>query len=1265
MKNGARLLRRIIAAVAALLAIVAVAVAIVIHTAGFREFLRVRIVSYLNQTYRGRFAIGQVEGSILGSLTLRDISLGYDNSPVLSVPALRLRYRLAPLLIGRVDIPLLMAEAPALHLARLSDGEWNLLAAFSERNPEAQHNGFAVEIDRLALERGDITVSEPHARKYRLQDARIEGAAEFGPSGNRVALNQLGTRIIAPGLPDTVLQGGLAYSDIGNPAGSIRVSDLSLKTRDSGVTVNGAVRDLSTKSVDATVTIKRLAATDVDALMPPVGLARDLSGRVRIVGDTLAALRIEATISAGGSHLDAHILANLARPEPIYNADARLEALNLRELLKAANWRTVPGGVISGTVRVSGRGKDVAGVSAQTVLRDQGVSVNGWMIGDLSLTAGFERSVATLNATLASGKGRASVEGKIYTVGRTSYQLRLAVNQLELRRVAGNARIPAGNLNFTADVDGAGLTPSAMRTTARISLLRSVIGPAAIDRGQLDARISGGILRIVSGDLKAQQSTLSVRGEIAFATEQRGALHYVADLRNLAPWLALAGRQGGGSVNLVGDAAGNLHRLRVSGSAKLSALRFEKYSADQGKLTYDLDGTAQLNTIRGRIALALTDLRAGIELKSIAAQIRLQPGQAETAYVSMDATQTASRAGTLAAEVNYQPSRISVNLRRLALATDAGTWRLHGSAGIIREDGKLSIRGLRLDNGDQRVSIDGVLSDHGAQELSARIERLRLSALSPLIPKQPKLQGIVSAQLKARGTASAPAITLAARLNDLRVEGVRYQSLSANLEYAGARASLAMTLTQDSAHRLDVSGFLPAHLSWSQGFEYRVTGDVDLKAKSTGLDLAFLEAFGGGTVSKVAGTLSLDLTVRGPIRDPRPDGFVALTGGKFLLKPLGVKVQNATARIALAPQAVRLVSLSLAAEGGTITGAGTISLAGITPERMDLKLNFDKWPAIKTADYEATIAGAIGCSGPMKALQIKGRTEVLYGVLRPQLELLEAESLKPDRTITVARSWKPPAPTPHQQKRNTAASSTLKFNNLAINLDLIIHRNTWIKTADSAAELEGKIHVYKPAHGKPILSGMINTVRGNLTVAGKPFTLSRGQIIFTGGQEIDPSLDLAAQYATSNYDITATITGTIKKPVLALSSTPDLTQADILAVLMFGKPVNQLTAGQQNGLQQEALSMAGGYVAAQVGNSIAQALGLEALGVNVSQSGVGFGNYLTKDIYVSASQETNPSAPGRKASLTYYLPFNLELDTSASTNSTVGNQIELNWKKEY
>jgi translocation and assembly module TamB len=1269
MRLIARLLRWFVGIAAVLLVLAFVAILTIIHTDQFHEFLRVRIVGYLNQNYRGHFSIGKVEGSILGTLTLRDVSLALDDSQVLSVPVLQTDYTLIPLLRSRLSIIVLSAEAPKLQLARAGNGEWNIVSIFTPRNPQppAQKSSFAIRIDRLALDRGDITIVQSDAKTYRLQDARLEGRLTIDAPGISIDLTQLGARISGPGFPETILQGEVSARDVGNRGGSVGVRQLSLKTQNSALSVNGGITDLGKKSIDATVTIDRLAAADVNAAVPQAGLAQDVSGTLKVAGDSLAALRIEAAIVAGQAHLNAHATADLTAKEPIYSSDAELKSLNLSQLLSAINGRVVPDGVINGTLHASGRGSDIAGISARAVLQDHGVAANGLTVGDLAVTAGFDQRIATIDATVANGKGSARLEGKVDTAGEMSYQLRLAVKQLELNRAASSLRIPPDNLTLDASVDGAGVNPSTMRARALVSIQRSVIGPATIDSGQIDAQISGGVVRIANARIKSQQSTVSVRGEIALTQDQRGKLHYLADVQSLAPWLTLTGHQGAGSVNLVGDASGNLHRLRVSGSAKLAALHYEKYSVNSGRLTYDLDGLPTINAIRGQLTIAFGEVQSAIEIKSIAAQIRLQPGKAgaELAGITLNVHQDATRAGELAADVSYQPRRIGATLTRLSLATDAGKWRLHAPAAIVRENGKLSIRGFRLESNDQLVSLDGVIADRGEQNVSAQVQRFRLSTLSALMPKEPRLEGVLSAQIRLRGSAAAPAITLASTMNNLQVEGVHYQSTSANVDYAANRAALAIALQQDAAHRLDANGVLPLRLSWDRGFQYAIVGDIDLKAKSNGLDLAFLEAFGGGSVTQVAGTLTLELAARGPLQRPQPSGYVALSGAQAFIKPLGIKVENGTARVALAPDEIRLENLSASAKDGRLTGSGAIGLAGTMPQQTNLKIAFDKWPAIDTAEYQATIAGQIGCSGPIDALQVKGRTDVLYGLIRPDLDLLEGGSAKPDHTIKVSTSWEPPPPQPHHEKKKSGSFTMPGFKSTALSLDLVIHRDTWIKTAEGAVELQGKVRIYKPSQGNVVLSGAIDTVRGNLSVAGKNFTISRGQITFTGGQDIDPSLDLAADYTAPGYTITASITGTAKKPALTLSSNPTLTQADILAVLMFGKPANQLSSGEQSGLQQQALSMAGGYAAAQVGQSIAEALGLESLGIDMSQTGaIGFGNYLTQNVYVSATQSTT-GTPGRGASITYYLTPHLELNTSASTNSSVGNQIELNWKKEY
>jgi autotransporter translocation and assembly factor TamB len=91
--------------------------------------------------------------------------------------------------------------------------------------------------------------------------------------------------------------------------------------------------------------------------------------------------------------------------------------------------------------------------------------------------------------------------------------------------------------------------------------------------------------------------------------------------------------------------------------------------------------------------------------------------------------------------------------------------------------------------------------------------------------------------------------------------------------------------------------------------------------------------------------------------------------------------------------------------------------------------------------------------------------------------------------------------------------------------------------------------------------------------------------------------------------------------------------------------------------------MAGGYAASQLGKAVAQALGLESLGINTAPGGgLGLGTYLTRNLYVSASQESSGTY-GHRATMGYYLTPDLELETSTST--TQGNQVTLEWTKEY
>ena len=181
-----------------------------------------------------------------------------------------------------------------------------------------------------------------------------------------------------------------------------------------------------------------------------------------------------------------------------------------------------------------------------------------------------------------------------------------------------------------------------------------------------------------------------------------------------------------------------------------------------------------------------------------------------------------------------------------------------------------------------------------------------------------------------------------------------------------------------------------------------------------------------------------------------------------------------------------------------------------------------------------------------------------------------------------------PAPPP------SAGSDTYK--NLALDVTLIIHRNTWINHLNASTELQGQVRAEKKAGGDLRLSGVIETVRGWMVFQGRRFMLSHGVISLTGGPLLDPSLDVIADDKRGEYTVHVVIGGTAMVPSLKLESEPSLSQADILSVLVFGKPAKELNEAQRADMKQRAGQIATSYAVSEVGQSITEALGLTGRG---------------------------------------------------------------------
>jgi len=176
--------------------------------------------------------------------------------------------------------------------------------------------------------------------------------------------------------------------------------------------------------------------------------------------------------------------------------------------------------------------------------------------------------------------------------------------------------------------------------------------------------------------------------------------------------------------------------------------------------------------------------------------------------------------------------------------------------------------------------------------------------------------------------------------------------------------------------------------------------------------------------------------------------------------------------------------------------------------------------------------------------------------------------------------------------------------------DLVVKAND-LRALDSPISLGalnvtigGNLYVGRTPYDQTRIWGTVNTIRGTYNFQGRQFTILRdGTIRFEGLDEFDPELNIRTERVIQAVTANVTVAGTLQQPEIVLSSVPPLEQADILSLILFNQPINQLGTGQQISLAQRAQALAVGAVASELSSSIGNALGLNIFEISAAPEG--------------------------------------------------------------
>lgn len=420
-------------------------------------------------------------------------------------------------------------------------------------------------------------------------------------------------------------------------------------------------------------------------------------------------------------------------------------------------------------------------------------------------------------------------------------------------------------------------------------------------------------------------------------------------------------------------------------------------------------------------------------------------------------------------------------------------------------------------------------------------------------------------------------------------------------------------------------------------------------------DLALLDAVTLASGRRLRGTLTLDGDAAGTLATPRLSGRGSLTGGDIQDFAQGLRVHDIEAAFVADGTKLTLTKFTGRAGPGTLSASGGIDLAA-PGMPIDIRLEAKDARPIASNLMTASLSGAMALSGGMKSgMTLTGKALVTSG------EINLPDNFPPDvAVLNVRHRGQPPPPPPPRQT--------------SVKLDMAVRTTgpVFVRGHGMDAEMGGAIQV-SGTTGAPVVAGGLQLTRGTYTVAGQTLDFTSGRIRFDGTGvrgRLDPSLDFTAQTVSGGVTATLAITGYASAPKIALSSTPQLPQDEIVAHLLFQQSVKQLTPLQLASIAQAAAAMGGIGGGFNPLGTVRRTLGLDRLSVGSVQGGAGgtqsqttveAGRYVTHNVYVGVKQNLSGGTQTQvQVDITRRLKAQATLSAGASTATTQGNALQDN-----
>ncbi|MDZ7261910.1 MAG: translocation/assembly module TamB domain-containing protein, partial [candidate division KSB1 bacterium] len=446
---------------------------------------------------------------------------------------------------------------------------------------------------------------------------------------------------------------------------------------------------------------------------------------------------------------------------------------------------------------------------------------------------------------------------------------------------------------------------------------------------------------------------------------------------------------------------------------------------------------------------------------------------------------------------------------------------------------------LRADLGQLgQLSLEGQKSMGGSIRLHATGRSVNLGYITQLFKSRAQVGGQTSFELNLTGTQQNPFIELTCEAQNLRWQDLVVDSLKGTVSYQNELLQLNQARLVVGSGNLVFHGHLPYV---KPARKPSMSGPLMLNSYCENLEVGLLKPL-APSLDNLGGKLAYQLQLTGNLEAPLITGSLQLDQAFLASKKIPVELDNIGMRLRFVQGKAIIDSCYGQLGQGSFSVTGFLEYQNHSLTHVHLISKLSNLKITQPKFFTLAInQGTIEMKDLEDYFQLSGRLlldETKY-----------TKDFAPQVLLPFARKLGRPLSEPASWMKKTRVDVIFQTGD-----------NLWVDNNIARIKMNANLSLIGTLE-QPNLTGRIVALEGYVLYLDRKFKLSRGILDFTDPNKINPQIDLVAEsqlksYHTlegKEYTITLTLTGTLEKPILTLSSEPFLEKADIVALLTVGR----------------------------------------------------------------------------------------------------------------